>query len=486
MISHVGIGNDATWQGLIEGRSGIDRITKFDASAYACQIAGEVRGFNPEQWIDKKEIKKSDTFIHYAIAASDMAVVDARLDCVSTDSERFGVIIGSGIGGLPLIEEMHTKLLERGPSRISPFFIPGLIVNMASGVLSIRYGCKGPSSAPATACATGAHAIGDAYKIIQRDEADIMFAGGSEAVISPLAVGGFGAMRALSTRNDEPERASRPWDAGRDGFVMGEGAGVVILETLEHAQARGARIYCELTGYGMSSDAYHITAPSEDADGMIRVMKRALNDAGLQPADIGYINAHGTSTPVGDKVETLAIKTVFGDAAYNIPVSSTKSMTGHLLGASGGLEAAIVVKALETGILPPTINYDVKDPECERPARTDRASRPIATPPGETPGGSGRDGRTPVRFLLLHGLEGSSNSVYMQGLLAAIAAHGAAATVMNFRSCARDPDHLERMLPNRQRRLDHPGETPDFDFLVRPLRAPEPGTRLPAARASLR
>jgi len=365
MISPLGIGNEPTWEGLIAGRSGIGPITKFDSGQYTTKIAGEVRGFNPEQWIDKKEIKKSDTFIHYAIAASDMAVADAGLDCANADSERFGVIIGSGIGGLPLIEEMHTKLMERGPGRISPFFIPGLIVNMASGMISIRHGCKGPSSAPATACATGAHAIGDAFKIIQRDEADIMFAGGSEAVITPLAVGGFGAMRALSTRNDEPERASRPWDLNRDGFVMGEGAGVLILETLEHAQARGARIYCELTGYGMSSDAYHITAPSEDADGMIRVMKRALLDSGLQLTDIAYINAHGTSTPVGDKVETIAIKSVFGDAAYKLAVSSTKSMTGHLLGAAGGLEAAISVKVLETGIIPPTINYETPDPECD-------------------------------------------------------------------------------------------------------------------------
>src|SRR5436309_7750973 len=310
MISPLGIGNEPTWQGLIEGRSGVGRITKFDATNYACKIAGEVRGFEPEAWIEKKEVKKSDTFIHYAIAAAQIAVDDAKLDYKSEDSDRFGVIIGSGIGGLPLIEEMHTKLMERGPSRISPFFIPGLIVNLAAGHVSIRFGCRGPSSAPATACATGAHAIGDAFKIIQRDDADVMFAGGSEAVITPLAVGGFAAMRALSTRNEEPERASRPWDLNRDGFVMGEGAGILILETLEHAQARGARIYCELTGYGMSSDAYHITAPSEDADGMIRVMKRALHDAKLQPGDIGYINAHGTSTPVGDKIETLAIKNV--------------------------------------------------------------------------------------------------------------------------------------------------------------------------------
>src|SRR2546423_11673863 len=262
MISPLGIGNEPTWRGLLEGRSGVGRITKFDPAAFACQIAGEVHGFEPETWIEKKEVKKSDTFIHYAVAAAQMAVDDARLDPKTCDHERLGVIIGSGIGGLPLIEEMHTKMLERGPSRVSPFFIPGLIINLAAGQISIRYGCQGPSSAPATACATGAHAIGDAFKIIQRDEADIMFAGGAEAVITPLALGGFAAMRALSTRNDEPERASRPWDAGRDGFVMGEGAGVLILESIEHAKARGARIYRELSGYGMSSGADPHPAPS--------------------------------------------------------------------------------------------------------------------------------------------------------------------------------------------------------------------------------
>jgi 3-oxoacyl-[acyl-carrier-protein] synthase II len=365
MISPLGIGNEPTWQGLIEGKSGIGCITKFDAKEYAARIAGEVRGFNAEDWMEKKEVKKSDTFIHYAMAAAQIAVDDAKFDTKSCDSDRFGVIIGSGIGGLPLIEEMHTKLMERGPSRISPFFIPGLIVNLASGQISIRFGCRGPSSAPATACATGAHAIGDAYKIIQRDEADVMFAGGSEAVITPLAVGGFAAMRALSTRNDEPQKASRPWDLGRDGFVMGEGAGVVLLEEREHALARGAKIYCELTGYGMSSDAYHITSPSEDAGGMMRVMQRALKDAGLEPKAIDYINAHGTSTPVGDKIETLAIKRVFGDDAYKVAVSSTKSMTGHLLGAAGGLESAIAAKVVETGIIPPTINYEIPDPECD-------------------------------------------------------------------------------------------------------------------------
>jgi 3-oxoacyl-[acyl-carrier-protein] synthase II len=365
MISPLGIGNEPTWQGLIEGRSGVGRITKFDATAYACRIAGEVKGFNAENFIEKKEVKKSDTFIHYAVAAAQLAADDAAYDSSKDDPDRVGVIIGSGIGGLPLIEEMHKKLLERGPSRISPFFIPGLIVNLAAGHISIRFGCKGPSSAPATACATGAHAIGDAAKVIRYDEADVMFAGGSEAVITALAVGGFSAMRALSTRNDEPERASRPWDKERDGFVMGEGAGVLILEEREHAIARGAQIYCEITGYGMSSDAFHITSPSEDGDGMARVMERALKDAGLQPTDIDYINAHGTSTPVGDKTETIAIKRVFGDAAYKVAISSTKSMTGHLLGAAGGLESAIAALVVRHGILPPTINYENPDPECD-------------------------------------------------------------------------------------------------------------------------
>jgi 3-oxoacyl-[acyl-carrier-protein] synthase II len=365
MVSPLGVGNEPTWQGLVEGRSGVGRITKFDASAFSCQIAGEVKGFVPEQWMEKKEVKKSDTFIHYAMAAAEMAVQDAGLVCANADGERFGVIVGSGIGGLPLIEEMHSKMLERGPSRISPFFIPGLIINLASGQISIRYGCQGPSSAPATACATGAHAIGDAFKIIQRDDADIMFAGGSEAVICSLAVGGFGAMRALTTRNDEPERASRPWDLNRDGFVIGEGAGMLILEELEHAKARGASIYCEITGYGMSSDAYHITSPAEDGGGMIRVMKAALRDAQLNPSDIDYINAHGTSTSVGDKTETVAIKGVFGADAYRVAVSSTKSMTGHLLGAAGGLEAAISAMTLKTNIIPPTINYETPDPECD-------------------------------------------------------------------------------------------------------------------------
>jgi 3-oxoacyl-[acyl-carrier-protein] synthase II len=365
MVSPLGVGNEPTWNGLVEGRSGIGRITKFDPSAFTCQIAGEVRGFEPEQWMEKKEVKKSDTFIHYAMAAAEMAVKDASLDFPNCNGERFGVIVGSGIGGLPLIEEMHSKMLERGPSRISPFFIPGLIVNLAAGQISIRYGCQGPSSAPATACATGAHAIGDAFKVIQRDDADIMFAGGSEAVICRLAVGGFGAMRALSLRNDEPERASRPWDLNRDGFVIGEGAGILVLEEIEHAKNRGATIYCEITGYGMSSDAHHITSPAEDGGGMIRVMRSALRDAQLNPSDIDYINAHGTSTSVGDMTETLAIKGVFGADAYKVAISSTKSMTGHLLGAAGGLEAAVAAMTIKTNVIPPTINYETPDPACD-------------------------------------------------------------------------------------------------------------------------
>ncbi|HKR66987.1 MAG TPA: beta-ketoacyl-ACP synthase II [Thermoanaerobaculia bacterium] len=365
LITPLGVGNDVTWQGLLEGRSGVGMITKFDTSDYPCKIAGEIKDFRPEDWIEKKEVKKSDTFIHYAVAAAQMAVTDSGLDTSKEDQDRVGVIIGSGIGGLPLIEDMHKKLIERGPSRISPFFIPGLIVNLAAGHISIRFGCKGPSNAPATACATGAHSIGDAFKVIQRDDADVMFAGGSEAVVTPLAVGGFSAMRALSTRNDEPERASRPWDAGRDGFVMGEGAGVLILEEREHAIARGAKIYCEIVGYGMTSDAFHITSPSEDGDGMARVMTRALRDAKLDPQQIQYINAHGTSTPIGDKVETIAVKKVFGDHAYKLAMSSTKSMTGHLLGAAGGIESAFAALAIRDGVLPPTINYEVQDPECD-------------------------------------------------------------------------------------------------------------------------
>jgi len=365
MVSPLGIGNDETWQGILAGRSGVGMITRFDTSAYPSKIAAEVKDFNPANWIEKKEIKKSDTFIHYAIAAAQICVDDAGLKPDPAEAERFGVIIGAGIGGLPLIEETHKVVLERGPSRISPFFIPGLIANLAAGHVSIRFGAKGPNSATCTACATGAHAIGDAMKVIQREEADIMIAGGTESVISPLAVGGFAAMRALSTRNDAPERASRPWDKDRDGFVMGEGAGIVLLEEREHALARDARIYCELTGYGMSGDAYHISAPCADGEGSARVMRNALRDAGLKPEDIDYINAHGTSTPAGDLAETIAVKSMFGDHAYKLAMSSTKSMTGHLLGAAGGLEAAICARAVHDGVAPPTINYETPDPECD-------------------------------------------------------------------------------------------------------------------------
>ena len=365
MISPLGIGNEATWNGLVSGRSGIGPITRFDTKDYACQIAGEVKDFDPANWIDKKEIKKSDTFIHFAIAASQIAWDDAKLDPDAVQPERTGVMIGSGIGGLPLIEQMHKTLLERGPGRISPFFIPGLIVNLASGQVSIRFNAKGPNSAVSTACATGAHAIGDSLRIIQRGEADVMFAGGTEAVITPLAIGGFAAMRALSTRNDEPERASRPWDLDRDGFVVGEGAGILILEERERALARNAPIYCEVTGYGMSADAYHISAPSVDGDGSSRVMTIALADSGLDPEDIDYINAHGTSTPAGDRAETHAVRRVFGEHADKLAMSSTKSMTGHLLGAAGGLESAICAMAIREGTIPPTINYETPDPECD-------------------------------------------------------------------------------------------------------------------------
>jgi 3-oxoacyl-[acyl-carrier-protein] synthase II len=365
MVTPLGIGNDETWQNLLAGRSGVGRITRFDTTDYPAKIAAEVKDFHPENWIEKKEIKKSDTFIHYAIAAAQMCMDDSGLNLDPAEAERFGVIIGAGIGGLPLIEATHKTVLERGPSRISPFFIPGLIANLAAGHVSIRFGAKGPNSATCTACATGAHAIGDAMKVIQREDADIMIAGGAESVISPLAVGGFAAMRALSTRNDEPERASRPWDKDRDGFVMGEGSGIVLLEEREHALARDARIYCEITGYGMSSDAFHISSPCADGEGSARVMRNAVRDAGLKPEDIDYINAHGTSTPAGDIAETIAVKTFFGDHAYKVAMSSTKSMTGHLLGAAGGLEAAICARAVRDGVAPPTINYDTPDPECD-------------------------------------------------------------------------------------------------------------------------
>jgi 3-oxoacyl-[acyl-carrier-protein] synthase II len=365
MITPLGIGVEQSWEGLLAGRSGIRKITQFDAANFPTRIAGEVTGFNPEEYIEPKEIKKMDRFIHLALAAAQMAMKDSGLKITDENAERAGVIIGSGIGGLRSIEHYHSVLLEKGPRRITPFFIPMLVVNLAAGQISIRFGAKGPNSAVVTACATGSHAIGDAFKIIQRGDADAMIAGGTEAVITPLGIGGFNAMKALSTRNDEPEKASRPFDMDRDGFVMGEGAGVVILESLEAALERGAGIYAEIVGYGMAADAYHITSPSPNGEGAARCMKMALKDAGVDPGVVNYINAHGTSTKAGDEIETSAIKTVFGEYAYRIPVTSTKSMTGHLLGAAGGVESVFSVLSIRDDIIPPTINLDTPDPECD-------------------------------------------------------------------------------------------------------------------------
>ncbi len=361
------VGNTARdfWTAVCEGRSGIGPVTHFDPQRLDARIAGEVKGFDPLRFVDKKDVKKMDRFIHFTLAAGAEAVEDAKIDFDAVDPTRAGCVVGSGIGGVYTILEWHKVLLEKGPGRISPFFIPAVIVNMASGQLSLRYKLKGPNSAVITACATGNHAIGDACRIIQRGEADLMLAGGSEAMINELCMAGFCSMKALSTRNDEPERASRPFDAGRDGFVCGEGAGVLALESLDHARRRGARIYAEVMGYGMTADAHHMTAPDPDGDGATRAMAAALADGGLAPESVGYINAHGTSTEYNDKTETLAIKRVFGEHAYRLAVSSTKSMIGHLLGAAGGAEAVVTVLALHHGILPPTINYEVADPECD-------------------------------------------------------------------------------------------------------------------------
>jgi 3-oxoacyl-[acyl-carrier-protein] synthase II len=367
LVSPLGVGNKENWDALTAGRSGLGPITRFDASRFACRIAGEVKGFDPSLYIEKKEIKKMDIFIHYAMAAAHIAMEDSGVPVTDQNRERFAVVVGSGIGGLPIIESTMRKYVEDGgnPRVISPFFITGLIVNEAGGNISIKYGLKGPNLATVTACTTGAHAVGEAYRMIQYGDADLAIAGGTESVITPLAVGGFGVMKALSTRNDDPQGASRPWDRDRDGFVIAEGAGLIVLEEMEAAQKRGARIYAELAGYGMSGDAYHIAAPSEDGDGPARVMKNCLADAGMNPEEIEYINAHGTSTPLGDKAETIAIKRVFGDHARKLAVSSTKSMTGHLLGAAGGLETAICALAVHEGVLPPTINYQNPDPECD-------------------------------------------------------------------------------------------------------------------------
>ncbi len=365
IVSPIGIGKEENWLNCIEGKSGIGKITKFDASAFRTTIAGEVKNFDPSKFLDPKEVDKFDPFIHYAVASAVLAFEDSKLSMEREDPERVGVYIGSGIGGLSFIEKTHNAILNQGPRKVSPYFLPGLIINMASGLVSIIFGAKGPNSATATACATSAHSIGDSFRIIQRGEADIMIAGGAEAPITPIGLGGFCALRALSTRNDEPEKASRPFDLKRDGFVMGEGAGVVILEELEHALSRNANIYAEIVGYGMSGDAFHVTAPCSDGDGAIRCMKLAIENAGIKPEDVDYINAHGTSTPLNDKVETMAIKKLFGSYAYKLAISSTKSMTGHLLGAAGAVETIFTALAIKEGIVPPTINYEFPDPECD-------------------------------------------------------------------------------------------------------------------------
>jgi 3-oxoacyl-[acyl-carrier-protein] synthase II len=365
LVCGCGIGTEEVWANLLAGKSGIGPITHFDATAFDCRIAGEVKNFDPLNWLEKKELKKTGRFIQLALAASDFAMKMSGLAITPEIADQTGVYIGSGIGGFDVIEREHSKYLAGGPGKISPFFIPATIVNLASGHVSIRYGAKGPNSATATACSASAHAIGDAYKIIQRGAADVMITGGTEAAITPMSVGGFAAMRALSTHNDEPEKASRPFDAARDGFIVGEGAGMVILEDLEFAKRRGAKILAEIVGYGMSGDAYHITQPAEGGDGGFRVSKAAMKDAGITPDQVDYVNAHGTSTPLGDAIETAALKRVFGDRAKQVPISSTKSMTGHLLGGAGGLEAGISILALRDQILPPTINYETPDPACD-------------------------------------------------------------------------------------------------------------------------
>jgi 3-oxoacyl-[acyl-carrier-protein] synthase II len=365
LLSSVGIGTEACWDALCAGRSGIAPITHFDASAFAARIAGEVKGFDPLQFMDKKDVKKADVFIQFALAAAEFAVRDAKLEITAANADNVGVFIASGIGGFSTIEREHLALINGGPRRISPFFIPASIINLAAGQVSIRFGARGPNLATCTACTASAHSIGEAYEIIRRGDADVMIAGGSEASITPMGVGGFAALRALSTRNDEPARASRPFDKDRDGFVVGEGAGMLILEELEIARGRGASIYAEIAGYGLSGDAFHLTGQPEDGNGAVRSMRMALRKAGVSPDVIDYINAHGTSTPINDPTETLAVKTVFGDHAKTLVMSSTKSMTGHLLGAAGGLEAGITALAIRHQVAPPTINLDDPDPACD-------------------------------------------------------------------------------------------------------------------------
>jgi 3-oxoacyl-[acyl-carrier-protein] synthase II len=365
LVSSLGIGTEANWKALVIGTSGVARVTRFDITGYAAQIAAEVRGFDPLDYVEKKDVKKMDVFIQYAVAASQFAMDDSKLSITESNANDIGVFIGSGIGGFQTIEREHSALLAGGPRKISPFFIPSAIINLASGHVSIRFGAKGPNLATCTACSASAHAIGESFEIIRRGDAEAMIAGGSEAAITPMSLGGFAALRALSTRNDNPSGASRPFDRDRDGFIIGEGAGILILEELEFARRRDARIYAELVGYGTSADAYHITAPSEDGDGGVRVMKKAIKKAGIRPEEVDYINAHGTSTPYNDRLETMAIKKCFGEHAYKIAVSSTKSMTGHLLGGAGGLEAGISALAVHNQVAPPTINLENPDPECD-------------------------------------------------------------------------------------------------------------------------
>ena len=365
LITPVGNSVEATWSALMQGRSGVGNIKKFDVEKFPVRFAAEVKDFNPLDFIEKKEARKMGAFIHYAIAASDEAIKDSKLEITSENEEQVGTYISSGIGDFWAIEREHSKLLFEGPGRVSPFFIPSAIVNLAAGQVSIRHGAKGPNSATATACSAGAHAIGDSFRIIERGDADVMICGGAESAITPMSVAGFAAMRALSTRNDDPQHASRPFERDRNGFVIGEGAGIVILEELESARRRGAKIYAEIVGYGMTADAFHITMPDETGSGAIRVMQKALKDAGVEPQVVDYINAHGTSTPYNDKFETLAIKKTFGEHAYKLAVSSTKSMTGHLLGAAGGIEGVFSVLAIHHKTLPPTINYVNPDPECD-------------------------------------------------------------------------------------------------------------------------
>ena len=365
LVSALGLDAETTWKALREGKNGVGPITHFDASKFSSRIAAEVKGFDPLVFMKPKDARKMDNFILYAIAASEDAVQNASLKIDRSNSERIGVYIGSGIGGFAFIEREHITFLEKGPRKISPFFIPSCIVNLAAGQVSIRLGAQGPNSASCTACSAGSHAIGDAFKMIQRGDADVMIAGGTEAAITQMGVGGFAAMRALSTRNDQPEKASRPFDLERDGFVVGEGAGILVLEEFSNAERRGANILAEVSGYGMSGDAHHITAPPENGSGAIRVMQATLKDAQIDPSEVDYINAHGTSTPSNDRIETLAIKKVFGERAYKLPISSTKSMTGHLLGAAGGLEGGITVLALRDQVIPPTINLEVPDPACD-------------------------------------------------------------------------------------------------------------------------